>query len=517
MKKLGFLILVGFMAFASANEVKAASLPKGITIANLDIAGKSKEEVTKLIEDYVNKNLDRKINLEINGKTFTTSYKELGYKCDNIRDVLDTVDSYGSGNLIKRYKDSVDLEQSPLSLELKGKIDDSLLDEFIKKNSESIGRKAKNATITRENGAFVITDSVDGVSVDEVATKSRIEEALSGTTSDVVDVSALVTVGKAKINRSDLEQIKDVLGTFTTDYSTSSPERATNISVGSEKLNGKLLMPGETLSGYEFMHPFTTENGYRIAHAYENGQVVDSVGGGACQIATTLYNAALRAEVGIAQRQNHSMTVSYVQPSADAAIAGTYKDIKITNNQSTPIYVESYTKGRKLTFTIWGKEERPQNRSVEFVSEVLSQTEAGVTYKDDPTLPAGQVVKESSGHNGRKSKLWKVVKVNGVEEDRKLISTDTYMVSNTIMKRGTGAAAAPTTPNPTPAPAPTQATEQAAPTQGNQNTNPSSNTVVPTNPEPVAPPQGNQNDGVVSPAPEPAGGDSSYSNGGPGA
>jgi len=314
-----------------------------------------------------------------------------------------------------------------------------------------------------------------------------------------------------------LEQIKDVLGTFTTDYSTSSPERATNISVGSEKLNGKLLMPGETLSGYEFMHPFTTENGYRIAHAYENGQVVDSVGGGACQIATTLYNAALRAEVGIAQRQNHSMTVSYVQPSADAAIAGTYKDIKITNNQSTPIYVESYTKGRKLTFTIWGKEERPQNRSVEFVSEVLSQTEAGVTYKDDPTLPAGQVVKESSGHNGRKSKLWKVVKVNGVEEDRKLISTDTYMVSNTIMKRGTGAAAAPTTPNPTPAPAPTQAPEQAAPTQGNQNTNPSSNTVVPTNPEPVAPPQGNQNDGVVSPAPEPAGGDSSYSNGGPGA
>ena len=211
------------------------------------------------------------------------------------------------------------------------------------------------------------------------------------------------------------------------------------------------------------------------------------------------------------------MTVSYVQPSADAAIAGTYKDIKITNNQSTPIYVESYTKGRKLTFTIWGKEERPQNRSVEFVSEVLSQTEAGVTYKDDPTLPAGQVVKESSGHNGRKSKLWKVVKVNGVEEDRKLISTDTYMVSNTIMKRGTGAAAAPTTPNPTPAPAPTQAPEQAAPTQGNQNTNPSSNTVVPTNPEPVAPPQGNQNDGVVSPAPEPAGGDSSYSNGGPGA
>ena len=89
------------------------------------------------------------------------------------------------------------------------------------------------------------------------------------------------------------------------------------------------MLPGETLSGYGAMAPFTLENGYASAGAYENGRVVDSVGGGVCQIATTLYDASLYAELEITQRQNHSMSVSYVKPSMDAAIAGTYKDIKV--------------------------------------------------------------------------------------------------------------------------------------------------------------------------------------------
>ena len=134
-----------------------------------------------------------------------------------------------------------------------------------------------------------------------------------------------------------LSQIQDVLGTFSTDFSSSSRARATNLQVGSSKINGRVLMPGETLSGYECMQPFTTANGYATAAAYENGQVVDSVGGGVCQIATTLYNAALFAELEITQRQNHSMIVTYVPPSNDAAIAGTYKDIKVTNPYDTPI------------------------------------------------------------------------------------------------------------------------------------------------------------------------------------
>ena len=225
----------------------------------------------------------------------------------------------------------------------------------------------------------------------------------------------------------------------------------------------RYLMPGEVLSGYECMHPFTLENGYKTATAYENGKSVDSIGGGVCQISTTLYNASLYAELEIVQRQNHSMSVSYVKPSMDAAIAGTYKDLKVKNPYDTPIYVEGYTKGKTLTFTIYGKETRPSNRTLEFESETLSTTPSPTQEIQDPSLPAGQRVKVESGHTGLKSKLYKCVYVDGQLQERTLLNSDTYNASKTVYRVGTGVAApAVTTPV---APAAPAETEAAAPAE----------------------------------------------------
>ena len=143
---------------------------------------------------------------------------------------------------------------------------------------------------------------------------------------------------------------------------------------------------------YETVAPFTAENGYAMAGSYLNGEVVDSMGGGICQVSTTLYNAVLRAELEVVERSPHSMTVHYVELSEDAAIAGTYKDIKITNNYSTPIYIEGTTAGKTLTFTIYGKETRPSNRTLAFESETLSTTPSPTQEIQDPSLPAGQRV-----------------------------------------------------------------------------------------------------------------------------
>lgn len=211
------------------------------------------------------------------------------------------------------------------------------------------------------------------------------------------------------------------------------------------------------------MHPFTTANGYYTAAAYEGGRVVDSIGGGVCQIATTLYNAALRAELEITQRQNHSMVVGYVKPSMDAAIAGTVKDIKITNNYSTPIYVEGYTENRKLTFTIYGKETRPGNRTVEYVSETLSSFSPGAPAEQvDPSMAPGSRRQVQSAHRGVKSRLWKVVTVDGVETERTLLHTDTYNASKAIVLVGP--------PVPAPVPAEPQPSEAVQPHPGQENT-----------------------------------------------
>ena len=447
-KALTVLTIASAALSLSTVKAEASNIPPGVSISGIDISGKNGEEAKQLIKDKVKAIEDKNIEIDLEAKKINSDLSELGLVWSNEQEGEELIDSLTSGNIVKRYKAKSDYDNDAskkINLELS--LDKVEFDKFLDENTKDFMDKAVDAKLSRENGEFKITPEKDGLNLDRETTKRNIESLLLDD-SDSINVKASVQVEKAKVRQADLEKINDVLGTYTTDYASSSEARASNIKVGADKLGGHLLMPGEVLSGYEQMHPFTVANGYKIAHAYENGRVVDSVGGGACQIATTLYNAALRAEIAIPQRQNHSMTVSYVPASCDAAIAGTYKDIKIQNNQDSPIYVEAYTSGRKLTFTIWGDDKRPAGRTIEFVPEVLSNTPAGITYKDDPSLPSGTEVRESSGHNGRTSKLWKVVKQDGVEVERTLLSTDRYMVSNHIYRRGTGAAAAPSLEDP---------------------------------------------------------------------
>ena len=273
--------------------------------------------------------------------------------------------------------------------------------------------------------------------MDAEATGEALNQALAQGLDEAVRVEAVIMETEPEITTEDLASIQDVLGTATTSFSSSGAARSTNVSVGASKINGRVLMPGEVLSGYECLQPFTSANGYKGAASYANGQVVDSIGGGVCQVSTTLYNAALQAELEIVERQNHSMIVTYVEPSMDAAIAGTVKDLKIRNNYSTPIYVEGYTENKQITFTIYGKETRPANRKVEYVSETLGRTSPGDPQLIvDPTLAPGARVRVQSSHTGLRSRLWKVVAVDGVEQERTLLNEDTYNASKAIYRVG---------------------------------------------------------------------------------
>ena len=184
------------------------------------------------------------------------------------------------------------------------------------------------------------------------------------------------------------------------------------------------------------MRPYTFDNGYAEAGSYENGKVVQSMGGGICQVSSTLYNACILAELEITQRQAHSMTVAYVDPSMDAAIAGDYKDLKFVNNTETPIYVEGYVSGGYITFRIYGKETRPENRTIEFISETLSTTAPKKTFvASDASLGSKSTV--DSGHTGINAQLWKVVYENGKEVSREVFNTSNYRSSDATVSVGT--------------------------------------------------------------------------------
>lgn len=439
-------VIAAFMGIGLSIAVPSVShadmIPAGVYIGETSLEGMSEEEASEAVNNLVAGMENQKITLVIDDESVDTTAKELGFYWSNPNAVEEAAASWKSGNLIHRFLTLKEIEHNHMEIPVETSFDDAKVSAFVEEKCSVVVAEPKDAGITRENGVFVVTPSVEGKAVDVEATKAALGEAIAGGMTEPVTVTAPVTVAQPNRTTEALSTIQDVLGTFSTDFSSSGNARATNLRVGSGKINGHVLMPGETLSGYECMHPFTTANGYATAASYENGQVVDSVGGGVCQISTTLYNASLRAELEIAQRQNHSMIVSYVKPSEDAAIAGTYKDLKITNNYSTPIYVEGYTTGRTLTFTIYGKETRPANRTFKFVSETLGTMDPGAPLEQvDPTMAPGTRKQVQSAHRGYRSRLWKYVYVDGVEQSREILHTDTYNASKAIVKVGPAAPA----------------------------------------------------------------------------
>ena len=226
------------------------------------------------------------------------------------------------------------------------------------------------------------------------------------------------------------------MGTFQTSFKSSNADRSKNVRTGAGHIDGTVLYPGETFSTYEYVNPFTLENGYAMAGSYLNGKVVDSLGGGICQVSSTLYNAVLMAELEVVERSPHSMMVTYVQESADAAIAGTYKDFKFKNSTNAPIYIEGYTTdGKQIIFNIYGEETRPSNRTIKYTNKVIEVTPAATQLVADPEQGIGYRLVES-GHNGCKAELYKEVYVDGVLQSSERVNKSNYQLSNRMVYYG---------------------------------------------------------------------------------
>lgn len=149
-----------------------------------------------------------------------------------------------------------------------------------------------------------------------------------------------------------------------------------------------------------------------------------------------------KAELEIVQRYNHSMIVNYVKPSDDAAIAGTYKDLKFKNNLDNPVYIEGYCSGGVITFNVYGVETRPANREISFRSETISEEDPVTQFKFDAGQPVGYFHTEQSAHKGLTARLWKTVTVDGAVQSDEVFNNSKYKSSPKIVTVGTGGASA---------------------------------------------------------------------------
>ena len=410
----------------------------GITVEGVDASGMTAEELkaaldTKLAEQQAGKVLFTRGETQVE-----STLGEIGLKMANEDDIVAQAVAYGKeGSYFARNRMIKALAEEPVNFDVTFDLDESVTETMLTSLAESLKTEPKNASLKRENGAFVVTDGVEGVQVDIPASVKLLTdyftEAWEYTGDETFEVVA--EVAQPEITSEMLSKVQSKLGSFTTKF-TAGNDRASNIKVASGNINGTILMPGEEMSASDSMGKRTAANGYKMAGTYLNGETVDGMGGGVCQVSTTLYGAVLRAELEITERSGHSMTVSYVKPAEDAAISDGYKDLKFKNNTNSPIYIEGYTSGGSLTFTIYGEETRSSNRTIEFVSKTLSTTEATTKFEVNSGA-ALSVSKKSSGHDGKKAELWKVIYEDGKEVDRIKVNSTSYMMSPSIYTVGT--------------------------------------------------------------------------------
>lgn len=427
-----------FTIFALANNDKD-KISNGVYIDTVNVSGMTKEQATKAVEDYITDRKSKTITITIDNNKTVSTLNDLGYEVVK-NDVIEEAFMVGkSGNVLKRYKEMKDIEEEGLVFHLDFSFHDEKVKKLVEDQCASFNVPAKNATIKRENSEFIITDEVIGrkVVVDETIEKIK-STILTEWDGKDVKMAAVVIDDEPQYTRKILEKIDTQLGTYQTSYASSSSSRANNLATGAKFIDGTVLYPGEVFSAYEHLSPFTLENGYSVAGAYSQGKVIDDIGGGICQVTTTLYNAVLRAELEIVERAPHSMTVGYVKPAMDAAIAGTYKDLKFKNNLEKPIYIQSYTSGRTITFIIYGEEVRDANRTIDFVSEVTSTIKPpkDVVTKDSSKPTTYKEVTQSA-HEGFKAKLYKVIYENGKEVSREIVNSSNYSAAPAYITVGT--------------------------------------------------------------------------------
>lgn len=406
----------------------------GVYIETVNTSDLTKEEARERLETIYEEQLNAfKLNLVREDYQKQLAYKELGYTYDYEEAVEKAYRIGRTGNTIKRIQEIHRLKDNPIYISMELNYDAVHMDDIMEDIEVHINREAKDATILRRNGAFHITKEQIGMEVDKKVLIDKIQKNIQRFSQE--DITIPIIYNTPRITEEKLLAIKDVLGQYSTTFNAQQSGRSENIAIAARSINNTLLMPQEEFSFNKQTGPRGIAGGYQEAPVIINGELVPGVGGGICQVSSTLYNAVARSNLEVSDRRNHSLPVAYVPLGQDATVAGDYIDFKFINNRQYPVYVESFVQNSSVFVRIHGKKE--DNIKVTLVSEIIETIEPKIEIKKDDTLLIGEkeVIREAK--KGFRVNTYKVYTENGRQLKREYISTDRYVAVDGIIVEGT--------------------------------------------------------------------------------
>ncbi|WP_066503682.1 VanW family protein [Abyssisolibacter fermentans] len=405
----------------------------GISVNDVNIGGLNKKEAVTLLENEINLQLENnKMQLKYEDKVYNFNYKQLGFCCD-YNTTVDELYQFGrKGNFLTRYNKIRTLKKDGYNHNIKLNLNIEKLKSIANKISDELYREAKDASLKYENKKFVIKPEINGLQVN----KEKLQELIQASINKKQSIDIPVNIIKPKKTKELLSHVGYKIAGFYTSFNTAKTNRTSNIKRASASINGKVLMPGEIISFNDVVGPRSSKTGYKEAKILKNGEYILGMGGGICQVSTTLYNAALFADLEIIQRHNHSFPSHYVDKGRDATVVFNVFDLKFRNNKQYPIYIMMYTKSNKVYTSIYG-DSSDKKYEIKISSKVLSKTDLPEDeIKLDENLNPGERIVDQTASPGYKVQTYKHYYQNGKFIKRVKLHTDVYKPKKAIIREG---------------------------------------------------------------------------------
>lgn len=397
----------------------------GIFIGGIPVGELRRDEVSRLLQATFQPMLEKKVVLTYNGRNFGVVLGAIGIMPDYEESVAVAYRIGREGNIFSRIKQRWIVQREGLDLMPAFAHNQMTLGSFYRLLEASIAvEPARSVVHVGADGSVSYTPSKDGKQVEHESLTRLLEEAIVD--AGLEQIAIPVETIKPSLTEADIErwQLNQVLGTYSTEFNPDFHDRVHNLQIASNALHNVIVYPGQNFSFNTWVGPRLTETGYKEAPVILYGKLVPGIGGGVCQVTTTLYNAVILANLKIVQRTNHTLPINYVPLGRDATVDYNGIDFIFENTLDTPVLLATIVDPPYMRVAVLGK--KTDWQAVEIQTEIQRTYPFKKEEKSVATLAQGERLKEQEGRDGYKIALWRIVRYPDGTEKKHLENTSIY-------------------------------------------------------------------------------------------